>query len=219
MMAPPKTVSALWATSAPDRRAQIEAAHRQAVASALRRTEREVALLRRKTNGVVRYEKAKSLLAAEFVHRPPAGWLKIRRRAGYPTHNCIPICSCSRPSARTASSPRSKASSSTVQPARTARGIAPSWHTTSHSSDCSTGVRLRRPPHLHIGDRAWSAQPLMGEGMRAGSRPGHTDRPPGRSHRKHRTHTRRHRKRTGRRARTTCPHAHSMDRAKRRLSS
>ena len=68
MMAPPKTVSALWATSDPYRRAQIEAAHRQAVASALRRTEREVALLRRKTNGVVRYEKAKSLLAAEFVH-------------------------------------------------------------------------------------------------------------------------------------------------------
>jgi hypothetical protein len=52
----------------PYRRAQIEAAHRNAVASALRRTEREVALLRRKTNGVVRYEKAKSLLAAEFVH-------------------------------------------------------------------------------------------------------------------------------------------------------
>jgi conjugative relaxase-like TrwC/TraI family protein len=68
MMAPPKTVSALWATSDPYRRAQIEAAHRKAVASALRRTEREVALLRRKTNGVVRYEKAKSLLAAEFVH-------------------------------------------------------------------------------------------------------------------------------------------------------
>ena len=68
MMAPPKTVSALWATSDPYRRAQIEAAHREAVASALRRTERDVALVRRKTNGVVRYEKANSLLAAEFVH-------------------------------------------------------------------------------------------------------------------------------------------------------
>lgn len=68
MMAPPKTVSALWATSDPYRRAQIEVAHRDAVASALRRTEREVALVRRKTNGVVRYEKANSLLAAEFVH-------------------------------------------------------------------------------------------------------------------------------------------------------
>jgi conjugative relaxase-like TrwC/TraI family protein len=68
MMAPPKTVSALWATSDPYRRAQIEAAHRDAVASALRRTEREVALVRRKTNGVVRYEQAKSVLAAEFVH-------------------------------------------------------------------------------------------------------------------------------------------------------
>jgi len=68
MMAPPKTVSALWATADPYRRAQIEAAHREAVASTLKRTEREVALVRRKTNGVVRYEKAKSVLAAEFVH-------------------------------------------------------------------------------------------------------------------------------------------------------
>ena len=68
MMAPPKTVSALWATADPYRRAQIEAAHRQAVASAVKRTEREVALVRRKTKGVVRYEKAKSLFAAELVH-------------------------------------------------------------------------------------------------------------------------------------------------------
>jgi conjugative relaxase-like TrwC/TraI family protein len=68
MMAPPKSVSALWATSGPYRRAQIEAAHRSAVASALARTEREVALVRRKSGGVVRFERAKSLLAAEFVH-------------------------------------------------------------------------------------------------------------------------------------------------------
>jgi len=68
MMAPPKSVSALWATAGPYRRAQIEAAHHRAVASALERTEREVALVRRKSNGVVRFERAKSLLAAEFVH-------------------------------------------------------------------------------------------------------------------------------------------------------
>ena len=68
MMAPPKSVSALWATAGPYRRAQIEAAHRRAVASALARTEREVALVRRKSGGVVRFERAKSLLAAEFVH-------------------------------------------------------------------------------------------------------------------------------------------------------
>ncbi len=68
MMAPPKSVSALWATSGPYRRAQLEAAHRGAVASALERTEREVALVRRKSGGVVRFERAKSLLAAEFVH-------------------------------------------------------------------------------------------------------------------------------------------------------
>ena len=65
---PPKDVSALWATSSPYRRAQIEAAHRKAVKSALARTEREVALVRRKTDGVVRFEKAKRLLAAESVH-------------------------------------------------------------------------------------------------------------------------------------------------------
>ncbi len=65
---PPKSVSALWAVSSPYRRAQIEAAHRRAVASALARTEREVALVRRRSGGVVRFERAKSLLAAEFVH-------------------------------------------------------------------------------------------------------------------------------------------------------
>ena len=65
---PPKDVSALWATSSLYRRAQIEAAHAKAVASALERTEREVALVRRKTDGVVRFEKARRLLAAESVH-------------------------------------------------------------------------------------------------------------------------------------------------------
>ena len=65
---PPKDVSALWATAGSYRRAQIEVAHRKAVKSALERTEREVALVRRKTNGVVRYEKARRLLAMEAVH-------------------------------------------------------------------------------------------------------------------------------------------------------
>lgn len=68
MMAPPKSVSALWATSDPYHRAQIEAAHRKAVAGALERTAREVPLVRRKTGGVVRFEKVHSLLGAEFVH-------------------------------------------------------------------------------------------------------------------------------------------------------
>lgn len=68
MLAPPKSVSALWAVSGPYHRAQIEAAHRRAVASALARTEREVALVRRRCGGVVRFERAKRLLAAEFVH-------------------------------------------------------------------------------------------------------------------------------------------------------
>jgi conjugative relaxase-like TrwC/TraI family protein len=66
--APPKEVSALWATTDPYRRAQIEVAHRRAVASTLKRIEREVALVRRKTDKVQRFEKAKGLLATEVVH-------------------------------------------------------------------------------------------------------------------------------------------------------
>lgn len=65
---PPKSVSALWATASPYRRAQIEVAHRKAVKSALERTEREVALVRRKTDGAIRFEKADRLLAVESLH-------------------------------------------------------------------------------------------------------------------------------------------------------
>jgi conjugative relaxase-like TrwC/TraI family protein len=65
---PPKSVSALWATAGPYRRALIEVAHRRAVKSALERTEREVALVRRKTDGVVRFERADRLLAVESLH-------------------------------------------------------------------------------------------------------------------------------------------------------
>jgi conjugative relaxase-like TrwC/TraI family protein len=66
--APPKEVSALWATTDPYRRAQIEVAHRKAVKSTLERIEREVTLVRRKTDGVQRFERAKGLLATEVVH-------------------------------------------------------------------------------------------------------------------------------------------------------
>ena len=66
--APPKEASALWATADPYRRAQIEAAHRKAVKSTVARIEKEVAMVRRKTNGVQRFEKAKGLLATEVVH-------------------------------------------------------------------------------------------------------------------------------------------------------
>jgi conjugative relaxase-like TrwC/TraI family protein len=83
MMAPPKTVSALWATASGYRRAQIEAAHHKAVASALKRTEREVALVRRKTGQVTRFEKAKSLVAAELVHTS-SRLAKDQERGGIP---------------------------------------------------------------------------------------------------------------------------------------
>ncbi|HEX4033596.1 MAG TPA: MobF family relaxase [Solirubrobacteraceae bacterium] len=64
----PKSVSALWAVSGPYRRAQIEVAHRRAVASALARVQREVPVVRRREDGVMRHEPARSLVAAEFVH-------------------------------------------------------------------------------------------------------------------------------------------------------
>src|SRR3984957_17026884 len=66
--APPTEVSELWTPTDPYRRAQIEVAHRKAVASTLKRIEREVALVRRKTDKVQRFEKAKGLLATEVVH-------------------------------------------------------------------------------------------------------------------------------------------------------
>ena len=64
----PKSVSALWAVSGPYRRAQIEVAHRRAVASAVGRIERDVELVRRRMDGELRWERARSLVAAEFVH-------------------------------------------------------------------------------------------------------------------------------------------------------
>ncbi len=64
----PKSVSALWAVSGPYRRAQIEAAHRGAIASAMARVERDVGLVRRREKGTLRWEPARSLVRAEFVH-------------------------------------------------------------------------------------------------------------------------------------------------------
>jgi conjugative relaxase-like TrwC/TraI family protein len=64
----PKSVSALWAVSDRYRRAQIEVAHRKAVASAVGRIERDVGLVRRREHGQLRWETAKTLVAAEFVH-------------------------------------------------------------------------------------------------------------------------------------------------------
>jgi conjugative relaxase-like TrwC/TraI family protein len=64
----PKSVSALWAVSSPYERARIEAAHTKAVAGAIGRTERDVELVRTRIDGELRWERAGSLLAAEFVH-------------------------------------------------------------------------------------------------------------------------------------------------------
>jgi len=64
----PKSVSALWAVSSPYRRAQIEAAHAKAVRSAMARVEAEVELVRRREDDGLRWERAESLVAGEFVH-------------------------------------------------------------------------------------------------------------------------------------------------------
>ncbi|HLB21836.1 MAG TPA: MobF family relaxase [Solirubrobacteraceae bacterium] len=64
----PKSVSALWAVSSPYERARIEAVHSRAVAGAVARVERDVELVRTRREGTLQWQKAKRLVAAEFVH-------------------------------------------------------------------------------------------------------------------------------------------------------
>ncbi|HEY4996434.1 MAG TPA: MobF family relaxase [Solirubrobacteraceae bacterium] len=64
----PKSVSALWAVSGREDRVAIERAHGRAVASTLAHVERDVELLRSRVGGELGWERAESLLAAEFVH-------------------------------------------------------------------------------------------------------------------------------------------------------
>lgn len=64
----PKSVSALWAVSGREQRELIERAHGRAVASTLAHVERDVELLRSRVGGELRWERAGSVLAAEFVH-------------------------------------------------------------------------------------------------------------------------------------------------------
>lgn len=64
----PKSVSALWAVSGPMQREAIEGAHREAVASTIARIEREVELVRGRVEGEVRHERARGVVAGEFVH-------------------------------------------------------------------------------------------------------------------------------------------------------
>jgi conjugative relaxase-like TrwC/TraI family protein len=64
----PKSVSALWAVSGRSDRDAIEQAHGRAVSSALARVERDVELVRSRVGGDLRWEHARSVLAAEFVH-------------------------------------------------------------------------------------------------------------------------------------------------------
>lgn len=65
---PPKSVSTLWAVASPRVAARIEAAHREAVAIALRFVEHSLLFTREGTNGV-RQVNVQGLLAAAFTHR------------------------------------------------------------------------------------------------------------------------------------------------------
>jgi conjugative relaxase-like TrwC/TraI family protein len=79
----PKSVSALWAVGSPYERAQIEAAHSRAVAGAVARIERDVELVRTRKDGVLEWQRAERLLAAEFVHTA-SRLTKDQERGGVP---------------------------------------------------------------------------------------------------------------------------------------
>ncbi len=80
----PKSVSALWAVSGSGERDLIERAHGDAVASALGRVERDVELVRTREGGELRWERAQSILAAEFVHTSSRLTVDQERDGGVP---------------------------------------------------------------------------------------------------------------------------------------
>jgi conjugative relaxase-like TrwC/TraI family protein len=79
----PKSVSALLAVSSPYERAQIEAAHATAVAGTVARIERDVELVRTRRDGVLEWQRAERVLAAEFVHTA-SRLTKDQERGGVP---------------------------------------------------------------------------------------------------------------------------------------
>ena len=140
----PKSVSALWAVSGPYRRAQIEVAHRRAVASALGRIERDVELVRRRERGELRWETARSLVAAEFVHTS-SRLTRDQERDGVPGSAAALARRDPRgASARTAGSRRSTRESCFVRSARTARGTGRSSRTSCAGSASRSAARTGR---------------------------------------------------------------------------
>src|ERR1700691_2121118 len=65
---PPKDVSVLWAASSPEYRERIEAAHKDAVTSAMGHLERDVELVRVREAGELKWQTAKGVVAAKFMH-------------------------------------------------------------------------------------------------------------------------------------------------------
>jgi conjugative relaxase-like TrwC/TraI family protein len=98
----PKSVSALWAVSSPYERARIEASHARAVAGALARIERDVELVRTRRDGVLEWQRAERLLAAEFVHTA-SRLTSDQERGGVPDpqlHSHLVVLGAERPDGR-----------------------------------------------------------------------------------------------------------------------
>ena len=69
----PKSVSAVWALADPWQRETIEAAHAAAVREAIVYMRDEIHVVRRRCENIVVYEKARDLIAAEYLHTSARG--------------------------------------------------------------------------------------------------------------------------------------------------
>ncbi len=136
----PKSVSALWAVSGPGEREQIERAHTQAVTSAIERVEREVELVRGRTGGEVRHERARSVLAAQFVHTS-SRLTRDQKKGGVPDpqlHSHVVVLGAERGDGRFAAV---DSRALFARRARMGRGIGRSSRTTSNGRDWRFRVR------------------------------------------------------------------------------
>jgi conjugative relaxase-like TrwC/TraI family protein len=70
---PPKSVSAIWALGSPEQRAEMEAAHAEAVTQAVQHLRDSVPTVRRRYDGVLVEEPARDLVAAEYRHTTARG--------------------------------------------------------------------------------------------------------------------------------------------------
>ncbi len=137
----PKSVSALWAVSAPYGRAQIEAAHRAAVASARERLEREELLVRRNMGGERYSETAERLVAAEYLHTASRLTARQEETGGVPDPQLHSHLVSSRRSGTTADSQPSTRGSCSGPAAARGRGTERSWRRSCSSVAWRYGAR------------------------------------------------------------------------------